>query len=316
MNRAERRIVLVSGAPRSGTTPIGHVLSLSSGAGILYEPMGTTGDRRFQQRFPMAGEPGFDELQLAAFINDMRGLRLSLKPQQRPAHDRLSWPARQFRNLIGSRSAISYRLLHLRPRLRTIIWKDPLAALSAPEVANAGVPVVITARAPLAHAASYARLGWTLDVAALYARYRPLHGAIAEVEQALSEPLEPVTSATILWHLVYRRAVAALEQHPEHAVLVDSESLERDEQAVYERLLARLRLERSARLRRYLAQRGTNANRKTHGATRVHDWSRPVSDTNHYWRDLLDPAQIERVHRLNGELWQQLLAHALLRSRS
>jgi hypothetical protein len=53
------QLVLVTGAPRTATTPFAHVLSWAKGTHVLYEPMGPTGDRRVPSRFAVPGQPGF-----------------------------------------------------------------------------------------------------------------------------------------------------------------------------------------------------------------------------------------------------------------
>lgn len=67
-----RRIVLVSGAPRSGTTPVGSLLAMAQGASMLHESMNVeTGDRRVTKPFPVPGSDGFAESDLHELVQDI-----------------------------------------------------------------------------------------------------------------------------------------------------------------------------------------------------------------------------------------------------
>ena len=53
-----RNLILVTGAPRTATTPVGNMLETAQSTVSLYEPLGPTGLKRFQDWFPMNGEAG------------------------------------------------------------------------------------------------------------------------------------------------------------------------------------------------------------------------------------------------------------------
>ena len=47
-----RRLILVTGAPRTATTPVGNMLARCRGVVSLYEPLGPTGLVSVSERYP------------------------------------------------------------------------------------------------------------------------------------------------------------------------------------------------------------------------------------------------------------------------
>ncbi len=327
-NSAQTPLILVTGAPRSGTTPIGHILSLSAGAYSLYEPMGPTGDVRFQERFPIPGEPSLSLQQFDAFLHDLVDLNLHLKPKRRIAYAKLPIHKRLLRNAIGSRSHISVWRARYSFGRRTIIWKDPHAALAAAQAAHAGVRVVTCLRSPWAHAASFKRLGWISPIGEIYSRYRSVHGPIETIDQELvrigSHDPSPAQSATLLWHLIYTAISPVIfgahaagiargeATHRNNAVLISASALELDELSLYEALFRVLGLAFDGRPRRALTQRIHTASGRGGRQNVVHDWSRTVASTNDSWRNILDPDEAACAKRINQSLYESLESVALM----
>lgn len=302
------KTILVTGAPRSGTTPVGEILADLHGAITLYEPMGPTGDRRFPQRFPIPGESGFTTTDLATFVSDLAQLRLAFKAQKRAAHR--SWRGRLAR-VIGTRSLISYRRARLqpRPRRRILIWKDPHAVFCAPKAASAGFRAVVTVRPPHAHAASFKRLGWICPVAELYARYREAFGDIPELEPRFERAAgTPAGSATILWRMIYEQFCPdACPVHSGDSIyLLNMQATATDEVAAYERLFQWLGEDMPERTRRKIAARATATRVALPAKGRVHDWNRSASQANSYWPNVLDDSEVSLVDAVNGALWEAI----------
>ena len=195
-DRETRRLVLVTGTPRSGTTPVGDVLAAARRTRTLYEPLNRhVGDRRVRRYFEVPGTGGFMDATVDGLVDDVRRLRLRLRPGLFP-EDR--GPRRLAKRLTGSRARMTYRLARLPPRPRTLVWKDPFAAFLAEDVARRhDVPVVVTLRPPEAVAASFKRLGWAFDVHDLLGRLDADATTRAWLE-GLGPADDPVTSATVL----------------------------------------------------------------------------------------------------------------------
>ena len=153
------RTILVTGCPRSGTTPVGANLALAAGARYLYEPFNPSyGLQAISRYYQLPGADGFSPGDLDACVEAIRTLRLELRRYDGP-HD-TGW-RRRVKRVVGGRSHLSYWLCRLDWTLDTIVWKDPIACLSTAAVVDRHrIPVVVTVRPAAAVAASYKRLQW------------------------------------------------------------------------------------------------------------------------------------------------------------
>jgi len=296
----KRRIILVSGAPRSGTTPVGNLLSRCQSAVSIYEPLGTTGLARVKTRFPVIGET-FSQAELEELIDDLAAFRFGrLKPQARRAG-----PVSLFTKLFGSRTLHSIRLARLQPWSRTIIWKDPHAILLVPDLVEAGVDTVITVRTPQAHAASYKRLGWHSQAAEIYPRWSARFGRCTICESFLERTPDGVQSAALLWRMSYLPLVRTGSLERVH--LITSADLETDERATYGKLIEALALTPTRGVERMLSKPRREA-AVADMASKAHDWTRSVSSVNNYWREVLTEDDIAEVDRITSDLTPRLFA--------
>ena len=306
------RLVLVTGAPRSGTTPVGAALALAPGARMIYEPMGPTGDRRIPVGFAIPGQAGLSVDVFRDFLDDLKALRLDLKPQKRRSHANMIFSQRLIRSIIGSRTRLTYWTAKLAPNFATLVWKDPMAAFAVPSVLSHGIPTVICIRSPLAHAASFKRKGWTADIASIYPHFRDCYGAVPEIERLIAADQKPksVASASMLWHLVYllayRTSCGEFGRFSVPLLLISGTELEANEMQVYCRMYENLGLPFEGRPRRWLEGRAGQAVEDSGGATRTHDWRRSILATNSYWKHTLTDEEVEFVHKLNSRIFQKL----------
>ena len=123
-------LVLVTGTPRSGTTPVGDALAAAPGARTLYEPLNFhVGDRRVTRYFEVPGAGGFDEATADALVADIGRCACGCDPGIFP-EDRGLRRAGQARDREPDARRRTGSAA-LDPRLRTLIWKDPFAAFVA-----------------------------------------------------------------------------------------------------------------------------------------------------------------------------------------
>ncbi|MBT2972193.1 MAG: hypothetical protein KME56_19930 [Candidatus Thiodiazotropha sp. (ex Ctena orbiculata)] len=227
------KTVLVTGAPRSGTTPVGDLIGTLNGAYTLYEPMGPTGDIRIKTEFPMPGEASFTYDDLKLFHQDLVNLKISYKSQVREGHTSLQ---RIRARIFGSRSLLSYRLAKMQLNKEILVWKDPHAIFCAGVLPN--VSSVITIRPPEAHAASYKRLGWVSRIDEIYPRYNKKYGEIKGFDELFQKYSKSVVgSAALLWRLVYQYVLDMPKEQRNNCYLLNFEN-EESEIAAYEKLFA------------------------------------------------------------------------------
>lgn len=299
-----RSVILVTGAPRTATTPVGNALALANRSCTIYEPLGPTGLRQFTTWFPMVdGTSGLDMAGLTKLVDDIGRFRGALKSQNRGPG-----PATLRTRLLGSRTLHSLRIARLRPWVRTVIWKDPHAVMLVPDLAMAGLPVVVTVRRARAHAASYKRLDWHSRAGEIYPRWRARYGADPVTEAWLDRVDEPVISAALIWRLSYLPLLRTDTLARVH--VVTSEALERDEAGLYLSLYHALGLTPTPRLHKMLDRRVQAQGPAIPQTGATHDWSRSVTAVNAYWKDLLGADEVEAVDSLTQDVEAALLDHA------
>src|SRR5215203_672707 len=227
-----RRLILVTGAPRSATTPVGNVLAACKSTVALYEPLGPTGLSWIETPFPIVGDAlGITRDDLQRLVQELASLSFGrLKSQVRVGHE-----PTLVSQLVGSRTLHSMRLARFQPWAANVIWKDPHAVLLASDLIELGVAVVVTARRALAHAASYKRLGWHSKAAEVYPRWSARFGPCSICETFLPRSTDHVVSAALLWRMSYLPLVRAGSL--DKVRLITSADLEADEKAAYLKII-------------------------------------------------------------------------------
>ncbi len=292
-----RRIILVTGAPRTATTPVGNMLAMAAGTTSVYEPFGSTGFREISQRFPMIEreEEGLTGEQVGDLIEKISKLQGRLNSQTRQGQKTTLRTL-----LLGSRTKHSFRLARIRPWLSTIIWKDPHAIMLVSDVVETDIPVVVTARRPKAHAGSYKRLGWQSRAAEIYPRWRSRFGADLLIEKWLEKVDDPVVSGALIWRMSYLPLIQ--EDCLSRVELITADALAADEEATYRDLYRKLSLKPTPSFEKQLRKRREASGAAIPQSGATHDWARSVETVNAYWKDLLSPADIEAVDSLTAEL--------------
>jgi hypothetical protein len=211
-NRGDRRPILVTGMPRSGTTWVARMLCASGRAGYINEP------------FNLATSPGTFRVPVDNWYPYVT------EESERQVLPELS-RALEFRYPLG-RELRSCRtridLLHtlkmwqsfVRSRGRRPLVKEPHAVFAAEWFARRlGSIVVVTVRHPAAVVSSWKRLEWSFDFehllrqqALVRERLRSFEG---EMEAALAPSNDLVDRVALLWRVIYHTVAELKERFPE-----------------------------------------------------------------------------------------------------
>lgn len=297
-----RNVILVTGAPRSGTTVVGTQLGLAERSAALYEPMnGDSGDQSVSHYFERPGQAQFSYETFDDLVRRIGTLNLNLKSgvfQHEKGWRKLA------KKIIGGQSRRSLRRAKFMPRLETIIWKDPIAALAArAAVERFDMPVVVTYRPPEAVAASYKRLNWHFpvhDMAKALGIEHPDGGALHAPESK-----DLIDGAAALWAMIYGDLLDLAQARPDKVHIVRMEDVILDPKAVYDDLFARLGLSagRGAAAGITAAEAQRDAKGKSNQPSgHPHSKNRNLRAANEYWRDLLTDEEIETIQARTGRI--------------
>jgi hypothetical protein len=291
--------IFVTGAPRSGTSFVGNILSWPLSVDQIFEPtdpvVGMPGiDRRYIYLRPHAHED--DHAQLLARIFDY-----DIAYRSPPPVPEDNWITRGRKRLLGPRGAFHLRLAKLNPFHKCAVIKDPDGCLLTEYLAmKHGVRPVICLRHPTAFVASYIHHGfpWDLpDLAGQPALIEDYFGGDASIFDL--GPSDRVAGAAVLWLALNRVLLAQRDRHPDWVVVVHEE-LCKAPIATFHRLFEQLDLPWSSRVERAI-RRQTGAHNKAEAAS-WQDHHRDSAALFELRRGMLTPAEREKVLEITGEV--------------
>ncbi|MCC4266751.1 sulfotransferase [Microbacterium schleiferi] len=290
----KKRFVLVTGMPRSGTTPIGTILSAAPRASYVYEPFNADSGMRGIDVYFQGPIASTAESDLLTQIRSVLRLQMKLKPG---AYETDRGVRALAKNVIGGHTKLSYLRCKLDPRVSTVIWKDPFASLLVPYLTRVErVPAVITVRSPYAVAASFKRLGWGFDLRHLHDQIRLDAPTIPlPPESVVVDPkADSVANAAGLWTLLYGYLARATADDP-LVSWVDVAAVIRDPMPAYRKVFARAGLEFTARVEAKIHDTYKDEGTDEPAVGRAHDRHRNVQSSSEYWRGLLSDEDIRKV---------------------
>jgi hypothetical protein len=298
-----RKLILVTGSPRSGTTAVGDKLSLPVSVGYLHEPFNVTvGLRDVENQFEAVGARNFSAERLDAIVRGILTLRLRWKSGVRPTDRGVRRLATRF---LGGRARVSFMKCLANPVLDTIVWKDPLAALLVNELSSGyGIPVVVTARPPEAVAASYVRLGWRPRVYDLLETFGQLGWSDNRLASNYGSKFSrPAVAAAVLWWLIYSKLTEwGAENSNIHFVSI--QDIIGKPVEIYKYLYTLLDLPWSQRISQRIQRTYEHSSGNFDQLPNVaHVKHRNLDAVNIYGRELITAADQEMISAITRTLW-------------
>ncbi len=278
---SRRRSVLVTGAPRSGTTWLARQLANRSAVAM-------------PGREPMNPRPG--QFALAGTLDTWVQLEQPTEGQRRTLR-------RCFRGtepLTFSRYGVR-QIAALLPWTRIVV-KDPFALLSVPAIVQCtgAVPVVVY-RHPGAVLASYRRMGWTADTVEV----RCLQGL-----PPLTEAPDDVTAMADFWTFLHQRVLAWLPTVTD-AVLVSHAELVAGGTEAVEQVARVCGLPHARRSAQIGSPVGGGAVTERPAPGRLHDFHRRPDEVADGWKNRLNTAELQTMERTAAATLSELERHRL-----
>ena len=155
MNNIKKPII-ISGIPRSGTTPLGRILSSIEDFSMIYEPFNLNqGIKDIQFNYPYPGK-NISVKQFQSIFNNLIQFRSSFKKGYLK-NDSIT--KRIFKTFFGNESSLSYFKAKKTLRTNQLLIKDPFLLFSSKELCL-NHKVIICYRPLMPLAASFKRMKW------------------------------------------------------------------------------------------------------------------------------------------------------------
>ena len=154
-----KKPIIISGIPRSGTTPLGKVLSSIKGFSMIYEPFNVNqGINDINFNYPYPGK-NISVKEFQSIFNDLIQFNSSFKKGYLK-HD--NFAKKIIKTIFGNESSLSYLKAKKRSANGQLLIKDPFLLFSSEELClNHKVIICYRPLKPLA--ASFKRMKWNFN---------------------------------------------------------------------------------------------------------------------------------------------------------
>jgi hypothetical protein len=288
------RPILVTGAFRSGTTWVGAMIASHPGIASLDEPFNC---------YDMHGLPpcrfchhvtAVDENLFRRYLEGL--LRFQVAPRPRAAVR----SGKGWRRLLHTTREELRLLRHRRRRFRPLM-KDPVAFFSAEWLAATfGMDVIVLIRHPAGFASSLKRLKWGFDFNELLSQPLLMEDYLSDFHDDIArlarQPADVIDQSILLWrifHAVIGRYQAA---HPDWQ-FARHEDLSREPLEEFARLLWRISLDMTPRVRRTIEEHSSEENPREAREGVVHQLRRDSGANVWSWKYRLSRQEISRIRR-------------------
>jgi hypothetical protein len=290
--------ILVTGAHRSGTTWVGRMLAADSETGYISEPLNVLHrpgifraqvdhwyqyicDGNESEYLTVLQETLQFDYQLLA---ELRSLR-SFKDVARMGRDFVLF----YHGLMSGQRALV---------------KDPFAVFSVPWFAKKlNCKVVITVRHPAAFAGSLQRLNWSFDFNDLLDQ--PLlmrdHLETYRDEMLAVKKDDIIGQASLLWKMIYASVHASRQRNPD-LIVVRHEDLSLDPVSGYRDLYAKLGLDFSTRVEKFILNSSSSENPKELSKRKTHSVKLDSAANLKSWKKRMPEEDVKRICEITEDV--------------
>jgi hypothetical protein len=289
--------ILVTGAPRSGTTWVGRALCLGGDVGEIYEPFNPA-SRQWRWFDPPEHYLYVDESIEAPYVDAVEQMS--------------SWRYPLVRRLRAGdgRGAVQAWARSRAHRGRGVLVKDPIALFSAPWLARRfGYRPLVVVRHPAGFVSSLVRVQWQVRFGSWLRQPRLMETLLApwreEIERAAHGELGVVEAGAVFWRVSTGVVLRCRAEQPDW-VVVRHEDLSADPVAEFRALYDRFGLTWSAAVAREIAAQSAADNPAEVVGGAQHGLQRDSRSVATIWRQRLSDDQVATVRRIVGEVADDL----------
>ena len=292
--------ILVTGAPRSGTTFVGKMLALPYHVAYVDEPFNSlTGVKGVDAWFPYMteGQPEHEKL-----VRDVIEGRSSFKHSL--LREETTNPLRKLaRDMFVSRENLEHKLDAYNPLKQRYLIKDPIASFSSEYLHREfGFHTVIVMRHPASMVASHKRLGWRYNLDEFKHQAELMDEHLHEILQHVdTAKVGLVEEAAYLW-LAVNTVLEKYAARNEKMIIVRHEDLSRDPLPEFIRLYDKFNLPFSQRVQRKIKEHTGATNSAEPENNVAHQLKRDSVSNLSRWKKILTEKETELVRSITAPL--------------
>ncbi|PQB03886.1 sulfotransferase [Aureitalea marina] len=292
----ERKVILVTGSNRSGSTWVGRVLASNGKVDTIIEPLNVNRVQRFGHYDINTWYPTINSDSTESLIREIHKLYA----------DYLNTSIiGSFRDFFKSYEGFG-PLISLKKRLRRAskpvkMLKDPMAIFLVPWLVEqfAVIPVILI-RHPAAYVLSIKEKGWKFDFQNLLEQPNFFNGGMDQLESEVrahqnSRNDSLIDNAALFWKVCYTKVQLYQRDHPQWHY-VRHEDLSHEPAAQFQRMFAYLQLDYNQAVRDYIRNSTSVQDNKSD------QYLRNSKKNAEKWKYLLNAEEIERIYAITASV--------------
>jgi hypothetical protein len=290
--------ILVTGAPRSGTTFLGRMLSLPRSVSYVDEPFNVqTGIKGVYRQFLYVGKKSTQASDYTKLVRELLAGQSTFKQSNIATSQSL--PKRLMRRSFVSRKHLLYRLAAHSPFHQRYLVKDPMACFASEYLhRNLGMKTVVIIRHPASTVASYKRLGWRFALNDLTTQAELMQRHLEPVLGTVNvQNLTPVQEWSYLWLSIYTALDTYLAKNAK-MLLVRHEDLSLTPLYYFEKLYEQLGLSFTGHIQHQIVMHTREGNPVEPPQNAAHVLRRNSALNIHRWKQILTPEEIAEVRQI------------------
>jgi hypothetical protein len=299
--------IFVTGAPRSGTTFLGKILSARLEVDYIHEPFNPDcGIPGLEQRYLYLrpGEGGqYESLISKIFTYDFK-LRTGYYQNDSRAR-------KLIKRFVGSRGPFYLRFAKLNPFHTAAVIKDPIGCLLTEYLsASFGVKPVVVIRHPVAFVASIRRLGWEVNLEPLASQRELVEDYFTDDPSLVAgRYADTVECGAALWRALNKVVLAQARRNPEWPV-IRHEELSARPLDIVSGLYDSLNLTWSERVERMVLANTRAKGRAEASAGKVQDFKRDSAQLFDLRMKMMSADERRRIFDITRDVAEELYPRA------
>ena len=299
------RRIFLTGAPRSGTTFVGTILSVGIKVDYIHEPFNPDcGLEIIKERYlyirPAAGRSSdyFESFE------DLLNYRAKLKTG---FYETDSLGVRLAKYVVGSRGPISYRNAKLNPFSEIAVIKDPIGSLLTNYLSSTfGVLPVILVRHPVAFVASFLKVWqleeWQHDFSFIRNQPELIEDYFSnELERIYEAEKSPLTRVAMLWR-VLNKVLLSQAESAGVPLIYRHEDISDNPVPHFRELFCKLEIPWTSRAESLIKKRTSSSNKAESRQGRVQDLNRNSSKIFELRKNMLSREEREKVFEITKDV--------------